>query len=60
MSKWRVSSNTINGQKIYEVYKIIDDNEVDHSGNREKIGCTFKSYDLAQTVADQMNGRRTT
>lgn len=56
MSKWRVSSTIINGQKKYQVYRIVDDNEVDHSGNREKVGCTFSSYDLAMTVAAQMNG----
>ena len=50
MSEWRVASNRINGKKKYVVHKQIDDN-----GNREKIGCTFNSYDLAQTVADQMN-----
>lgn len=57
MSKWRVSSNYIGGQKRYQVYRMLDDGEVDHSGNRETIGCTFRDYDLAVRVAEQMNGK---
>ena len=57
MSKWRVSSNYIGGQKRYQVYRMLDDDELDHSGNRETVSCTFKEYDLAVMVANQMNSK---
>lgn len=56
MSKWRVSSTWIGNQKRYQVIRTIDEEEVDHSGNREVLGATFVEYKLAQYVADQMNG----
>lgn len=36
-SEWRVSSNIINGRKMYIAYRLRDENGVDHSGNREYI-----------------------
>ena len=32
---WRVSSNLINGKMRYQVYRLLDENEPDHSGNRK-------------------------
>lgn len=55
LSKWRVSTNYIGGRKKYQVYRILDDSEVVHAGNRETIGCAFNDYELAMMVADQMN-----
>lgn len=37
-SKWKVTSNVINGEKMYAVYRLIDENKLDHSGNREYHG----------------------
>lgn len=39
-SEWRVTSNRINGIKMYGVYRQLDVNAVDHSGNREYHGAT--------------------
>lgn len=33
--KWKVTSNLINGETKYGVYRLLDTKETDHSGNRE-------------------------
>ena len=38
MSKWRVSSNGWGEDNTYQVYRRIDVNATDHSGNRENKG----------------------
>lgn len=54
MSKWRISTNIVDGAKIFEVYKLKDPLEVDHSGNRE-VMAAYKDKELAQIVCDQLN-----
>lgn len=56
-SEWKVTSNVIDGEKMYAVYRLRDVNEVDHSGNREYAGGYVEYYDAAQTAADQLNKR---
>lgn len=34
MNEWRVSHNFIGGRDMYIVYKLRDEKEIDHSGNR--------------------------
>ena len=34
-SPWKVSSNMIGTEKVYQVYRLYDVQEIDHSGNRE-------------------------
>lgn len=53
-SKWKVSSQTIDGEKFYTVFRIRDTSEVDHSGNRE-IYDTYISEDVAEMKADELN-----
>ena len=53
-SEWRVSSNYVGGKDVYQVYRLLDVNEVDHSGNREVIG-TFDDEKRAQWCADAKN-----
>lgn len=36
-SKWKVTSQYVGGEKIYQVYRLRDINAVDHSGNREYV-----------------------
>lgn len=55
MSKWQVSSQYINGEKIFQVYRRRDVNEVDHAGNREYFDGTFDNKAAAQAVADKLN-----
>lgn len=54
-SKWHISSQYINGEKIFQVYRLRDGNEVDHAGNREYFGGTFDNEAAAQAVADKLN-----
>ncbi len=34
-SEWRVTSQYINGTKMFAAYRLRDKNAVDHAGNRE-------------------------
>lgn len=54
-SKWKVSSNTIGGEKMYIVFRLRDVNEVDHSGNREYASEYMASALEAQAIADKFN-----
>ncbi|MFP3155809.1 hypothetical protein LQZ18_15545 [Lachnospiraceae bacterium ZAX-1] len=33
--KWEVTSNSIGGKTMYAVYRLINEDEINHSGNRE-------------------------
>lgn len=54
-SKWKVTSNSVGGEKMYAVCRIMDVTEVDHSGNREYAGGWTTNREAAQVVADQLN-----
>lgn len=54
-SEWKVMSNTINGERMYVVYRLIDKNAVDHSGNREYFGCYVTDHEYAEFTADRLN-----
>lgn len=54
MSEWKVSSNYTGSRKLYQVYRIRNENEVDHSGNREVKG-TFDDERYAQEFCDALN-----
>lgn len=53
-SEWRVSSNPIAGKMFYQVYRIRNINELEHSGNRETRGC-FETKTEAEKLADKLN-----
>lgn len=36
--KWKVTSNIIGDKKVYAAYRLIDERQPDHSGNREYYG----------------------
>lgn len=55
MNEWKVSSNYIGGKDMYQVYRILDGNDVDHAGNREYKPGLFDSEDVAQRVAEALN-----
>lgn len=57
MRKWKITCNYINGEKYFRAYRLINEKEVDHSGNREYAGNYTKSREEAQKVADLMNAR---
>ena len=54
MTEWKVSTNYVAGQKVYEVYRLIDETELHHSGNRETRGL-FGTKEAAQELADKLN-----
>ena len=54
-SKWKVTSNYVDGKTLYGVYRTRDINEIDHSGNRENVGGLFESRDLAEALASALN-----
>jgi len=53
-AKWRVTSTLINNKKMYGVYRILNEKEVDHDGNRH----TYKFYDSEEeaiAIVDELN-----
>lgn len=54
-SEWKVSSQHINGMKLYSVYRLKDIDEVDHSGNRETHSGFFEDRKSAEVYAAQLN-----
>jgi len=54
-SEWRVTSNTINGKKMYAVYRLRDINAVDHSGNREFAGSYIDNRAAAEVITKELN-----
>ena len=53
--KWKVESNTINGERMYAAVRIKDVNAVDHSGNREYGSEYTDNREFVQALCDYMN-----
>ena len=53
-NKWKITTNPIGGRLLYGVFRIIDHNEIDHSGNRE-IYAYFGTREEAEKVAGELN-----
>ena len=53
--KWKVTSNYNGETKYYQVYRLRDINEVDHSGNREKGSGIIDGKEEAIKVASWLN-----
>ena len=53
--KWKVSSQVIGGDKVYQVFHLIDENKTNHSGNRECISGLYYDKEKAQKIADMFN-----
>lgn len=54
-SRWRVSSQFIGGENQHIVYRLLDINSIDHSGNREYHGVYTTDKKAAQDEADRLN-----
>lgn len=52
MSEWKVSRNPMVG---YQVYRRLNENGIDHSGNREYDRGCYKTKAEAQKRADELN-----
>ena len=50
-----VSCNYFNGERHYQVYRLINVHAVDHSGNREYRDVVFSDKSSAQAYADYLN-----
>ncbi len=56
-SEWKVSSQYIGDDNIFQVYRLRDINKVDHSGNREYTGEATENQMAALAVAAELNRR---
>lgn len=54
-SEWEMTSNYIDGQKLYAVYRLRDVSEIDHSGNREFATGYITDRDEAKCIANKLN-----
>lgn len=54
-SEWRVTTNYVATDEgrvpMYGVYRLLDVNGIDHSGNRETLGRLFEERELAEDIA---------
>lgn len=54
-SEWKITSNLIDGKMFYGVYRLLNMNEVDHSGNREHHGDFVQDRGKAVGLAEKLN-----
>lgn len=54
-SEWKVTSNYINKNNLYTVYRIRDNIEIDHSGNREFATGYMEDKEEAIKIAAKLN-----
>ena len=54
-SSWKISTNIVAGRELYQVYRIINVNEPDHSGNRETKGGLYDRLHDAEALARRLN-----
>ena len=55
MNEWKVLSNPVGGEYVYQVYRIRNHKEPMHSGNIQLRGPVFDSQEEAQAYADAIN-----
>lgn len=53
--EWKVTSNSVDGEKLYSVYRLRDTSRTDHSGNRDYVMGFTKDKDFCQDLADGLN-----
>ena len=53
--KWKVLSNPVNGEYIYQVYRIRDPEKPMHSGNIETDGKIYHDQAEAEAAAEKLN-----
>ena len=54
-SEWKVTTNCVDGEKLYAVYRLRDTTEVDHSGNREFASGFMPDKNAAYEIAAKLN-----
>jgi hypothetical protein len=58
-SEWRVTHQYAGSECYIRVYRLIDKNAADHSGNREYLREIYETDAEAQAVADELNSYAT-
>lgn len=56
MDEWKVGKSCDGLEVLWQVYRLLDPGQCDHSGNREVIG-TFDTEAAAREFADYKNRR---
>lgn len=56
MKKWEVASIPCGGETYYQIYRKINENEPDHTGNREWGKDLFDTKEEAEKEAAKLNG----
>lgn len=54
---WKITSNTINGEKVYSVFRNVRPFECDHSGNREYACGWTPDKEKAACLCQKLNQR---
>lgn len=54
-SKWKVTANPIGDKLMYAVFRILDVDKVDYSGNREIWGEYIEDRKEAEKIANEKN-----
>ena len=54
-SEWRITSQYIDGEKEFQVYRLRDVTKVDHSGNLEYTGGIVRSREEALALLEEIN-----
>lgn len=54
-SRWSVSSQHIDGKRVYIVYRKRARDAIDHAGNRETYGQYTEDRRAAEALADYLN-----
>ena len=55
MREWKISKTYAGGEYFYQIYRIRNEAEPDHSGNREVIG-TLVNMEVAEKLLAIVNG----
>ena len=55
MNEWKVLSNPVGGEYIYQVYRIRNPKEPMHAGNIQTKGPVFDSEEEAERYAEELN-----
>lgn len=55
MNKWKVLSNPVGGEMVYQVYRIRNPKEPMHAGNIQTSGGLFDSEEEAERYAAKLN-----
>ena len=54
-SEWKVQCNYVGGERLYIPYRVLNTNEVVHSGNIEHYGGYTKDEAEAEKLVDELN-----